>query len=135
MQEEDRTFFDRHFDEIVAQMPPQVHRLLEDVTMYVEDYPSIQVMRRMNVQDRSHLCGLYTGIPLTDRRVEQAGVLSDAVYIYREGIFRMAGRWGNHRDDKRFVHELRRQIGITVLHELGHHHGLTEEDLEEMGYA
>ncbi len=30
--------------------------------------------------------------------------------------------------------ELRRQIRITILHELGHHHGLTEEDLEELGY-
>ena len=61
----------------------------------------------------------------------QSGQLSDVVQLYREGIMQQsAGRDG-------FVDEaeLHRQIRITLLHELGHHHGLTEDDLEEMGYG
>jgi predicted Zn-dependent protease with MMP-like domain len=125
-----RAIFDRHFDDVLADMPERVHRLLDDVAMYVEDYPSVEIMRRMGVRDRRQLCGLYTGIPLTSRSVEHSGVLSDAVHIYREGIVAMAIRPDGSLDEQ----ELREQIRITVLHELGHHHGLGERELRELGY-
>jgi predicted Zn-dependent protease with MMP-like domain len=125
-----QAIFDAHFDEVLASLPEQVHRLLDDVAMYVEDYPSHDVMRRTGVRHRQHLCGLYTGIPLTSRSVEHSGVLSDAVHIYREGILALATRGDGTLDDQ----ELRKQIRITVLHELGHHHGLGERELRELGY-
>ena len=130
MQPQLQALFDRHFDDVVADLPEQVHRLLDDVAMYVEDYPSADVMRRTGVRQRNHLCGLYTGIPLTSRSVEHSGVLSDAVHIYREGIISLATR----RDGSIDENELRKQIRITVLHELGHNHGLGEDDLRELGY-
>lgn len=124
-----RQYFDEQVDWVLAHAPPAVHELLEDVTMYVEDHPAPRVMRQMGVRGRSDLCGLYTGIPLTERHVEISGVLSDAIYLYREGIVSMATRRG--RIDQA---ELRRQIRITLLHELGHYHGLDEQELEELGY-
>lgn len=114
----------------MADMPPRVHELLEEVTMYIDDHPSPELMQKMGVRHRWQLCGLYTGIPLTKRHVEQWGVLSDAIYIFREGIIGLATNRGGEMDEG----ELRRQIRITVLHELGHHHGMTERDLEELGY-
>ena len=125
-----QAIFDRHFDEVLADMPEQVHRLLDDVAMFVEDYPSADVMRRTGVRHRRQLCGLYTGIPLTNRSIEHSGVLSDAVYIYREGILTLAIGPDGTLDEQ----ELRKQIRITVLHELGHHHGLGERELRELGY-
>jgi predicted Zn-dependent protease with MMP-like domain len=125
-----QAIFDRHFDEVLADMPEPVHRLLDDVAMFVEDYPSADVMRRTGVRHRRQLCGLYTGIPLTNRSIEHSGVLSDAVYIYREGILSLAMRPDGTLDEQ----ELRKQIRITVLHELGHHHGLGERELRELGY-
>jgi predicted Zn-dependent protease with MMP-like domain len=125
-----REFFDRHFDAVMAAMPPQVHTLLDEVPLYVEDYPSREVMQHMGVRRRSHLQGLYTGIPLGDKSVTHSGVLSDVVQIYREGIMALAIDGQGRLDEQ----ELRRQIRITVLHELGHYHGMTEEDLEELGY-
>ncbi len=114
----------------MQRLPPRVHQLLDDVTMYVEDYPSPAIMRQMGVHHRDALCGLYSGIPLTRRHVEVSGVLSDAIYIYRQGILAMAtDRLGNIEEE-----ELRRQIRITVLHELGHHHGIGEKELQELGY-
>jgi predicted Zn-dependent protease with MMP-like domain len=130
MKSELRDYFDRQLDGVVSQMPPRVHELLQDVTLYVEDHPSREVMRQMGVRRRSQLCGLYSGVPLTQRHVELSGVLSDAVYIYREGILAMATDRSGRVDED----ELRRQIRITVLHELGHHHGLGERELEELGY-
>lgn len=130
MKPELRDYFDQQLDDVMAQMPPRVHALLEEVTMYVEDHPSRKVMQEMGVRHRSQLCGLYTGVPLTERHVELSGVLSDAIYIFREGILALA----RDRRGRIDVQELRRQIRITVLHELGHYHGLDEEDLEELGY-
>jgi len=130
MDEELRQFFDQHMDEVLKAMPEQVHRLLDDVTMYVEDHPSREVMRRAHVRRRDQLCGLYTGIPLGERSIEHSGILSDAVHIYREGILALASDRRGRIDPA----ELRRQIRLTVLHELGHHHGMSEEELEELGY-
>jgi predicted Zn-dependent protease with MMP-like domain len=125
-----REFFDDHLEVVLAAMPAEVHRLLDEVPLIVEDYPSIDVLRKMGIRHRSHLCGLYTGIPLTERSVWHSGILSDVVQIYREGILSLATDRRGRIDEA----ELRKQIRITILHELGHHHGMTEEDLEELGY-
>ena len=125
-----RAYFDQQLEQVMREMPPRVHELLEDVTMYVEDYPSPAIMHQMGVRRREALCGLYSGIPLTNRHVEVAGVLSDAIYIYREGILMMATDWSGKIDES----ELRRQIRITILHELGHHHGIGEAELRKLGY-
>ncbi len=131
MQTELRDFFDGAMDQVLAKMPEPVHRLLDEVTMYVEDYPSEKILADMRITDRRQLCGLYTGIPLEQRSVEQSGVLSDAVHIYREGIMTLASNHLGHVDPER----LREQIRITLLHELGHHFGMSERDLQELGYG
>jgi predicted Zn-dependent protease with MMP-like domain len=125
-----RSYFDQQMDLVLSRMPEQVHRLLDEVTMYVEDHPSREILHRLQIVDRRQLCGLYTGIPLGSRSVLHSGVLSDAVHIYREGILNLAMDRRGHVDED----ELREQIRITVLHELGHHHGLDEDDLEKLGY-
>lgn len=130
MKSELREYFDQQLQEVIGRLPPRVHELLDEVTMYVEDHPSRRVMQEMGVRHRRQLCGLYTGIPLTQRHAELSGVLSDAIYIYREGILAQAQDRHGRIDE----HELHRQIRITVLHELGHYHGLEERELRELGY-
>ena len=125
-----RKFFDQQLDQVFPQLPPLVHKLLSKVPLVVEDYPSQQVMRKVGVRQRSHLCGLYTGIPITKRSIEHSGILSDVIHIYREGILSLAQDGQGDIDEK----ELRKQIRITILHERGHHHGLEESELEELGY-
>lgn len=108
-----------------------VHELLERVPLHVEDYPSPRTMARLGVRYREQLCGLYTGIPLTDRSVQHSGTLPDVVTIYREGVLESArDASGRIRTDR-----LRREIRLTVLHELAHHHGLDEDELSELGYG
>jgi predicted Zn-dependent protease with MMP-like domain len=108
-----------------------VHELIERVPLHVEDYPSAEVMAETGVRRRHHLCGLYTGIPLNQRSVQHSGTLPDVVTIYREGILSASrDAYGRVRTDR-----LRRQIRITVLHELAHHHGLDEDELHELGYG
>ncbi len=126
-----RELFDAQLELVLAELPAQVQELIDKVPMVVEDYPSPEVMERMGIRNRGTLMGLYTGIPLTKRSVEQSGVPSDVVHIYREGIFHEA----RSRDGRVKEASLRKQIRKTILHEYGHHHGLTERDLRELGYG
>lgn len=126
-----RRRFDEQLEQVLSQMPPLVHELLDKIPLHVEDYPSEAVMRKTRVRYRDGLCGLFTGIPLTDKSVEHSGTLPDVVTIYREGILAMAaGPNGRVRADR-----LREQIRITLLHELAHFHGLNEEELRQLGYG
>lgn len=131
MDPEWRQLFDEQVEAVLAELPQDVLDLMKDVPMVVEDHPSREVMRRMRIRHPAHLYGLYTGIPLINRSIEQSGVPSDVVYIYRLGILdRSRSRKGGFDEAK-----LREQIRRTILHEYGHHVGLTERDLRDLGYG
>jgi predicted Zn-dependent protease with MMP-like domain len=125
-----RNFFDEHLKLVLDKMPPRVHELIDHVPLHVEDYPSVETMAELGVRRREALCGLYTGVPLSERSASEPPMLPDVVTIYREGILSQST---NNRNEV-IVEELRRQIHITILHELGHHHGMDEQDLAELGY-
>lgn len=77
------------------------------------------------------LCGLHTGIPLVERSIECLdGELPDCIHIFRRGLINQAGGWDQHAADARVMEEIR----ITIMHELGHHYGLEEDGLAELGY-
>jgi predicted Zn-dependent protease with MMP-like domain len=126
-----RRSFDELLEEVLESLPPLIHELIEEVPLIVEDYPSDSVLEQTGVQRRWELCGLYTGIPLTERSVWQSGTLSDVVTIYREGILASAAS----RDGNIETERLRNEIRITILHELAHHHGLDEDELRKLGYG
>ncbi|MEJ2603257.1 MAG: metallopeptidase family protein [Gammaproteobacteria bacterium] len=71
------------------------------------------------------LLGLYTGIPLTERSVEDAGELPDVIYIFRRPHLEM----GLAHD------ELCVEIRKTLLHEIAHYFGIDDDHLDEIGYA
>jgi predicted Zn-dependent protease with MMP-like domain len=130
MNPELRDIFDTELEAVLADVPDRIRELMDQIPLVVEDYPSPEVMRRMGVRHRSQLCGLYTGIPLNKRSINDFGVPSDVIHIYREGILSQSTR----RDGTISGPQLRKQIRITILHEYGHHHGMSESELEEMGY-
>jgi predicted Zn-dependent protease with MMP-like domain len=131
MNSELRQLFDDQVEVVLAELPQEVHDFMKDVPMIVEDYPSREVMQQMRIRHPAHLYGLYTGIPLIKRSVSNWGVPSDVVYIYRLGILSKSRVRGGGFDEV----ELRNQIRRTILHEYGHHVGLTERDLRELGYG
>jgi predicted Zn-dependent protease with MMP-like domain len=131
MNPELRQLFDEQVELVVAELPQQVLDFMKDVPLVVEDYPSREVMQRMKIRHPAHLYGLYTGIPLIKRSVDSWGVPSDVVNIYRLGIFSKSRAHNGGFDEA----ELRNQIRRTILHEYGHHVGLTERDLRELGYG
>jgi len=126
-----RRLFDEQMEWVLKHLPPMVHELLEQVPLHVEDHPSKKVMRELGVQNVDELCGLYTGIPLGQKSIWHSGVLPDVVTIYRSGILAAAADRRGRVSRKRLREEIRR----TVLHEIAHHHGLSEEELEQLGYG
>ena len=108
--------FDKHVRRALESLPPEIARAIANVEIVVEDE---------NPEDPD-LFGLYLGIPLTDRDSGYAGVLPDKIAIYRIPLEEEFG------GDPTVLEE---EIRITVLHELGHHFGLDEDRLDELGWS
>lgn len=122
-----RQRFDTILDRIIADLPAQLHDLIEEIPIIVDDEPPSEVLQDLGIDRRTtDLCGLHWGIPLTDRSVEHSGVIPDQIHLYRGPISRLCDRSAT---------ELERQIRITLLHEIGHHFGLNEDDLDNLGYG
>jgi len=126
-----RDRFDRQLERVLAELPPAVRRLLEQVPLHVEDHPPREVLEEKGIDEPDELCGLFTGVALTERSVEDSGRLPDVVTIYRLGILAAA----RDEDGRVRARRLREEIRITIFHELAHFHGLDEEQLEELGYG
>lgn len=122
-----RRQFDSLLDQIMSELPKNLLELMEEIPLIVEDEPSRIVLDEMDIDPRTtDLCGLHWGIPITQRSVSQSGTLPDRMMLFRGPIMRVAGRRGQR---------LEGQIRITLLHEIGHHFGLDEDDLAALGYA
>ncbi len=112
-------------EQALAEIPESLQAYMADVVVDVESMPDLATAGKAGVDDPRELLGLYHGTPLTERSLEQDRHLPDRVTIYQRNIERGCRNKG----------EIVEQIRRTVLHEVGHHFGLDEEDLEEMGYA
>jgi len=110
----------------LAELPEEFAEFLEEVPIEIRDHPTRQQMRSVNVpSDTGLLLGLYVGRPRTQRSVEHSGSMPDIIYIFQRPIETVS-----ENED-----QLIRQVRTTVLHEIGHHFGMTEEDLRRLGYG
>jgi predicted Zn-dependent protease with MMP-like domain len=106
------------FEELVAKalddLPRWVHERLENVDVIIEDHPP---------PGQRHLLGLYEGIPLTQRGAGYSGVLPDRITLFRSALEREAAG-----ED-----QLKALIRHTVVHEVAHFFGISDERLNELG--
>jgi len=119
----------RHFGELVeealAELPEEFSEFLEEVPVEVRDRPSASQLRSLSMRHGGLLLGLYVGRPRTQRSVEESAHLPDVIYIFQESIEGVCNR----------EQELVEQVRKTVLHEIGHHFGMDERQLDELGYG
>ena len=106
-------------------LPEQFATALEEVRVEIRDRPTPRMVRRVGLGPRDLLLGLYEGRPITERSVEESGRLPDVIYVFQTTIEEVS--------DTR--EELIENVRSTVLHELGHHYGLDEKALDELGYG
>jgi predicted Zn-dependent protease with MMP-like domain len=109
-----RDEFEAHVRAALDSLPADLAGALENIAVVVEE---------QNPEDPD-LFGLYQGVPLTERGFE-APIQPDTISIYRRPLV----------EEFPDVADLRDEIRITVLHELGHYFGLEEDRLDDLGYA
>jgi predicted Zn-dependent protease with MMP-like domain len=134
MQPAHRHIFDELLGQLIDELPQQLSELLEEVPLIVEDEPSPQLLDELEVNSGWTLCGLHWGTPLTHRSVEAPPHMPDRMMLFRGPIMRLAG-FPSLRRKAQALDALRDQIRITLLHEIGHHFGLDEDDLATLGYG
>ena len=119
----DRRAFERLVAEAVASLPADIHRMLDNVQVTVESQPSRATLSRLGLRWGQAVFGLYQGVPQTKRSSRYGMVLPDKITIYQRPIERVC----------RTPAAIRAQVRKTVLHELAHHFGLSDERLQEIG--
>jgi len=129
-----RKLFDHYLEAELAMLPEHMHDLLEEVPLVVDDEPTPQLLAELGMSPDEDLCGLHSGTMITERSVEQSGELPEQVQLFRGPIIRLAEDEAAAAGAP-LTQELRRQVHITLLHEIGHHFGLDEEQLDQLGYG
>ncbi len=107
------------FDELVGEaldlVPAELAAAMDNVVVLVEPrHP-----------DEPDLLGLYQGVALTERTADYAGELPDRITVYRDAVLDFCD------DEEQVVDE----VAITVVHEIAHHFGVSEEKLHELGWG
>ena len=117
--------FRKLVDQALDELPEQFLPYLEGLAVDIEPMPDQATLRSVGLENPRALLGLYHGVPLTERSVQQTFRWPERIVIYQDNIQRIC----------RTRRQIVRQIRKTVLHEVGHHFGLTEQDLDELGYG
>ena len=127
--------FNDMLQRVIDALPDHIAALLDEVPVIVQDRPSLDQLRDLNIDPADEdevlsLCGLHTGVANTERSVDTPDMPSD-IHLFRDGIVDLVGGW-DVPDARRLIEE---EIRVTLLHEIGHQFGLDEDDLDRLGYG
>jgi predicted Zn-dependent protease with MMP-like domain len=114
------------FRQLVAEaldtIPRRFRRHLQNIAIVVENRPSRALLAEMEIDPPDTLFGLYQGTPLTERSWGYGNTLPDRITLFQEPIEDVS----DSHDD------VVTEIGETLIHEVGHYFGLSEEEIEEI---
>lgn len=117
---------DKEFEKLVAEaldsLPEEFAKRMANVAVTFEDEPSPDTLRQMGIPPWGLLFGLYQGVPQTKRGIYYSAP-PDKITIYKNSILRVS-----HTPE-----EVRAQVRSTVIHEIGHHFGLSDAELRKSG--
>lgn len=139
MNQSNRDYFDLQVEWVMDRLPQSVLDTMQEIPLHVEDQPSERLMQQLGIADAEELCGYFSGVPY----VEGTAYFGDNVYLSAElpvqnsvTIFRR-GIVAESRNDQGKISriQLRRQIRITILHELAHLHGMNDDEIANIGYG
>jgi predicted Zn-dependent protease with MMP-like domain len=99
---------------------------LQEVVLLIEDFADDETLEAMGIEDPFDLTGIYEGIPITERSVEHSGALPDRIRLFRRPIL---DEWAAGEDN------LEHLIAHVLVHEVGHHFGLSDEDMHALEEA
>jgi len=111
-------------DEIIRELSPDVRKALEQVSITIEDRPSRTQMSRLGGKGRHQILGLYDGVPVPHQSFFSSMMHPPTITLFRKNL-------EAYYPDRQV---LKAEIEKTLLHEIGHHLGLNEDELRNRGY-
>jgi predicted Zn-dependent protease with MMP-like domain len=118
----ERKRFEHHVAEALASIPRKFRDALRNIAIVVEDEPHAELLEEMEIEPPDTLLGLYQGTPLTERSWGFGNALPDQILIFQ----------GPHERAAADEDDLVVAIGETLIHEVGHYFGMSEEQIEEI---
>jgi predicted Zn-dependent protease with MMP-like domain len=115
-----REKFESHVADALASIPRRFRDAMKNLVIVVEDEPSRELLREMDIAPPGTLLGLYTGTPLTERRWDYGNTLPDRIMLFQ----------GPHEREAEDEDDLMVAIAETLIHEIGHYFGMSEEQIE-----
>ena len=104
----------------VERLPKPFSDSIGDIVLLVEEFADDATLHSLGIEDPFDLSGLYEGIPLTERSVDQSGTMPERIFLYRRPIL---DEWAGGEET------LEHLVTHVLIHELGHHFGLSDDDI------
>jgi predicted Zn-dependent protease with MMP-like domain len=117
-----RAEFERLVADALASIPRRFRDAMANLAIVVEDEPARELLEDMEIEPPDTLLGLYQGTPLTERSWDYGNALPDRILIFQ----------GPHEREAKDEDDLVVAIGETLIHEIGHYFGLSEEEIEDI---
>jgi predicted Zn-dependent protease with MMP-like domain len=107
----------------LERLPEPFAKSLGDIVLLVHDFADGATLASMGIKNPFDLSGLYEGIPLTERSVEHSGTLPERIFLYRRPIL---DEWAEGEES------LEHLVAHVLIHEVGHHFGLSDDDIHAL---
>ena len=109
-------------EEALTLIPENFREAMRNIAIIVEEYPPTEILTEMEIEPPDTLYGLYLGTPITERRWDDGNREPDQIVLYQ----------GPHEEDAVNEDDLVAMVAETLIHEIGHYFGMSEEEIEEV---
>ena len=115
--------FEAVANQTFAKLPASFRDMTKDVLIRVEEFPTAEVLQSLHIESPYRLLGLYHGVDLTRQSVLDVSPLPEMIFLYRRPIL---AYWETHDEALEDI------ISHVLVHEIGHHFGLSDDDMERI---
>jgi predicted Zn-dependent protease with MMP-like domain len=124
--------FEELVDDALDDLPPFFHEQMKNIAVVAAGWPSRSLLRRLGVPPGETLLGLYEGVPLTERTHGYNLVSPDLITLF-QGPIEVEAAAAAGEEGLSFEESMRRQVRHTVIHEIAHHFGISDNRLRQLG--
>jgi predicted Zn-dependent protease with MMP-like domain len=117
-----RKEFEARVSDALASLPQRFRKAMANIAIIVEDEPDAELLDEMEIEPPDTLFGLYQGTPLTERGWQYGNTLPDRILLFQ----------GPHEREAADEDDLIASIAETLIHEIGHYFGLSEDEIEDI---
>jgi predicted Zn-dependent protease with MMP-like domain len=107
----------------LRELPEELRAHAKDIVIKVADFPDEETIEELELETSYDILGLYTGVDLPSRSIADVGRLPDIIHLYRRPILDF---WCEGKE------ELATIVRHVLIHEIGHHFGLSDEAMEAL---